>query len=121
MELIEPAVEGTLNVLKSCSKASSIRRVVLTSSLAAMIMNQSPKGADVVADETWFSDAQFCRENQLWYPLSKTLAEEAALRFAGENGIDLVVINPGLVLGPLLQPSLNSTSGLILEIIKGRT
>ena len=39
--------------------------------------------------------------------LSKTLAEEAAWKFAKENGIDMVTINPGWVIGPLLQPTLN--------------
>ncbi|XP_051133566.1 phenylacetaldehyde reductase-like [Andrographis paniculata] len=120
LELIEPAVNGTLNVLRSCSRARSVRRVVLTSSLAAMVVNRLPKGGDVVVDETWFSDAEFCREAEQWYPLSKTMAEEAARKFADEKGIDMVVINPALVLGPLLQPSLNSTSGVVLQIIAGK-
>ncbi|KAE8665640.1 WD-40 repeat family protein / notchless protein, putative isoform 1 [Hibiscus syriacus] len=47
---------------------------------------------------------------QLWYMLSKTLAEEAAWRFAKDNRIDLVVLNPGFVIGPPLQPVLNITS-----------
>lgn len=50
---------------------------------------------------------------------SKTLAEEAAWRFAKDNTIDLVVLNPGFVIGPLLQPALNSTSQMILAVIKG--
>lgn len=47
------------------------------------------------------------------------MAEEAAWRFAKENGIDLVVINPGLVVGPLLQPSLNYSVNVIVDLIKG--
>ena len=39
--------------------------------------------------------------------LSKTLAEEAAWKFSKENGIDMVTVHPGWVLGPLLQPTLN--------------
>ena len=38
--------------------------------------------------------------------IAKTLAEEAAWTFAKENGIDLVTINPGFVIGPLIQPTL---------------
>lgn len=58
---------------------------------------------------------------QLWpsYELSKTLAEDCAWKFARENNIDMVVINPGVVLGPLLQPSLNQTSAFILTLLDG--
>lgn len=55
---------------------------------------------------------------QQWYQLSKTLAEEAALEFAKENGIDLVTLHPGLVIGPLLQPTLNSSCESIVNFIK---
>lgn len=56
---------------------------------------------------------------QLWYMLSKTLAEEAAWKFTKENGIDMVTINPGLVIGPLLQPTLNTSSESVLKLING--
>lgn len=51
--------------------------------------------------------------------LSKTKAEEDAFKFAKENGIDLVAINPGLVIGPLLQPTLNFTVEILLNHING--
>ena len=51
--------------------------------------------------------------------LSKTLAEEAAWKYTKENGIDMVSINPGLVIGPLLQPSVNTSVKPILELIDG--
>ncbi|KAI3448865.1 hypothetical protein Pfo_005530 [Paulownia fortunei] len=117
-ELIEPAVKGTLNVLSSCLKAPSIKRVVLTSSMATNLVTRNTKTTDDVVDETWFSDPVLCEEIQQWYVLSKTLAEEAARKFAQENGIDLVVINPGLVIGPLLQPTLNYTSDSFLNFIR---
>ncbi|OMO79579.1 NAD-dependent epimerase/dehydratase [Corchorus olitorius] len=121
-EIIEPAVKGTLNVLKSCAKAASVKRVVFTSSLAAVLCNGKPLTPDVLVDETWFSDAHFCHQNKLWYIVSKTLAEEAAWSFAKHNAIDLVTINPGLVWGPLLQPTLNfsvfSVEG-VLDLTKG--
>ncbi|RVW66369.1 Tetraketide alpha-pyrone reductase 1 [Vitis vinifera] len=89
VELIDPAVKGTLNVLRSCAKVPAIRRVVVTSSIAAVIYNGKPLTSDVIVDETWFSDPAFCEESKLWYVLSKTLAEEAAWKFAKEHGIDL--------------------------------
>ncbi|KAI3448866.1 hypothetical protein Pfo_005531 [Paulownia fortunei] len=118
-ELIEPAVKGTLNVLRSCSRVACVRRVVVTSSIAAVNLNRNYQGPDVVVDETWFSDPEFCRETKKWYWLAKTMAEEAAWKYAEENGINLLCINPGFVTGPLLQPTLNTSSYLILELLKG--
>ncbi|GLU19328.1 hypothetical protein SLE2022_355840 [Rubroshorea leprosula] len=118
-ELIDPAVKGTQNVLNSCKKFPSVKRVVLTSSMAAVAFNGKPRTPDVLVDETWFSNPDFCRESKLWYVLSKTLAEEFAWKFAKENGIDLVSINPAMVIGPLLQPTLNTSAAAVLNIIKG--
>nr|QBL52486.1 aromatic aldehyde reductase [Populus trichocarpa] len=119
VELLDPAVKGTLNVLGSCAKHPSIRRVVLTSSVAAVAYNGKPRTPDVVVDETWFSDPNLCRESKVWYVLSKTLAEDAAWKFAKEKDMDLVAINPAMVIGPLLQPTLNTSAAAILSLIKG--
>ena len=51
--------------------------------------------------------------------LAKTLAEEAAWRFAEENGIDLVTIHPGFVIGPLIQPTLTFSLEAFLKMING--
>ncbi|KAL5708085.1 hypothetical protein ACHQM5_018919 [Ranunculus cassubicifolius] len=118
-ELIEPAVKGTLNVLGSCAKTPSVKRVVVTSSVAAVAYNKTPRTADTVIDETWFSDAEVCKQAKMWYVLSKTLAEEAAWKFAKENGLDIVTINPAMVIGPLLQPTLNTSAEAVLNLIKG--
>lgn len=75
-ELLDPAVKGTLNVLKSCAKSPSVKRVVLTSSMAAVSYNGKPRTPDVIVDETWFSDPDICKElkvlaNTLLHGLSK--------------------------------------------------
>ncbi|XP_044483224.1 phenylacetaldehyde reductase-like [Mangifera indica] len=119
VELIDPAVNGTLNVLNSCVKVPSIKRVVLTSSIAAVAYNGQPRNPDTVIDETWFSDQEFCKDSKLWYVLSKTMAEEAAWNFAKEKGMDIVSLNPAMVIGPLLQPTLNTSAAAILSLIKG--
>ncbi|KAI7982831.1 Cinnamoyl-CoA reductase 1 [Camellia lanceoleosa] len=118
-ELIDPALKGTLNVLGSCAKSPTVKRVVLTSSTAAVECIGRPRTPNEITDETWFSDPEFCKENKLWYHLSKTLAEDAAWKFAKEKCIDMVVINPSMVIGPLLQPTLNASSASILELING--
>lgn len=59
VELVEPALKGTLNVLKACSEAKA-GRVVIVSSAAAIGMNPNwPK--DQVIDETCWSDREYCR------------------------------------------------------------
>ncbi|KAJ0038521.1 hypothetical protein Pint_23936 [Pistacia integerrima] len=118
-DFIDPAVKGTLNVLSSCIKVQSVKRVVVTASLASIVFNGKPLTPDVVVDETWFSDPAFCKESKYWYHLSKTLAEEAAWRFAKENGIDLITLHPELVIGPLLQSSLNFSVEVILNLFNG--
>ncbi|KAG4966845.1 hypothetical protein AAZX31_12G018900 [Glycine max] len=118
-DLLDPAVKGTLNVLKSCVKSPSVKRVILTSSVAAVAYNKRPKSPEVVVDETWWSDPDYCRELKLWYLLSKTLAEDAAWKFAKENDLDLVVVNPAMVVGPLLQAELNTSAAIILNLING--
>lgn len=65
-ELIDPALKGTLNVLNSCAKVPSVRRVVLTSSMAAVAYNGKPRTPEVIVDETWFSDPDFCKESKVW-------------------------------------------------------
>ncbi|GMH30461.1 hypothetical protein Nepgr_032304 [Nepenthes gracilis] len=116
-ELLDPAVKGMLNVLSSCEKFASVKRVVLTSSVAAIEYNGRPQTPKVVVDESWFSDPEVCKEAKMWYLLAKTLAEEAASKLAKERGIDTVTINPAVVFGPLLQPTLNTSVASILELI----
>ncbi|KAE8657820.1 Cinnamyl alcohol dehydrogenase [Hibiscus syriacus] len=118
-ELLDPAVKGTLNVLNSCANTSSVKRVILTSSIAAVTYTGKPRTPDVVVDESWFTDPEYCKSLKLWYVVSKTIAEESAWTFAKEKGLDLVVINPAMVIGPLLQPTLNTSAAAVLSLIKG--
>lgn len=67
VELIDPALKGTLNVLGSVAKTPSVRRVVLTSSVAAVAFNGKPRTPEVVVDDTWWSDPDFCRKAQVLY------------------------------------------------------
>lgn len=63
VELVEPAVKGTLNVLKACSEAN-VKRVVVVSSVAAVILNPDwPKGR--VMDESCWSDKEYCRRTNV--------------------------------------------------------
>ncbi|XP_043712216.1 cinnamoyl-CoA reductase 1-like isoform X5 [Telopea speciosissima] len=116
VELIEPAVTGTLNVLKACSEAK-VKRVVIVSSIVAVRMNPNwPKNQ--LLDETCWSDKEYCRETKSYYSLSKTVAESEAWEYAKQSGLDVVTVCPTLVIGPMLQSTLNSSSRVIVRLLK---
>ncbi|XVE84912.1 hypothetical protein DITRI_Ditri17bG0049600 [Diplodiscus trichospermus] len=118
--LIDPCIKGTLNVLTSCSKASSVKRVVLTSSCSTIRYRFDVQKQQISSlDESHWSDPEYCKRYNLFYAYAKTVAEKEAWRAAKENGIDLVVVNPSFVVGPLLAPQPTSTLSLILAIVKG--
>ena len=63
VELIEPAVKGTINVMNACHEAK-VKRVVVVSSLAAVALNPNwPKGQ--LMDETCWSDKEYCRTTKV--------------------------------------------------------
>jgi nucleoside-diphosphate-sugar epimerase len=64
-ELIDPALKGTLNVLRSCAKVPTVKRVVITSSMAAVAFNGKSLAPDVIIDETWFSDPAVCEKSKV--------------------------------------------------------
>ncbi|KAJ6350927.1 hypothetical protein OIU78_006947 [Salix suchowensis] len=70
-------------------------------------------------NESHWSDPEYCKRYNLWYAYAKTIGEKEAWRSAKEKGIDLVVVNPSFVVGPLLAPQPTSTMLLILAIVKG--
>ncbi|XP_058188483.1 cinnamoyl-CoA reductase 1 [Rhododendron vialii] len=118
-ELLLPAVQGTLNVL-AAAEAAGVRRVVITSSISAMVPNPKwPVGK--VFDESSWTDLDYCESRQKWYPVSKTLAEKAAWEFAEKHSLDVVAINPATCLGPLLQPGLNASCAVLQQLLQGST
>jgi nucleoside-diphosphate-sugar epimerase len=110
-ELLEPAEQGTANVLNSANKVESVKRVVVTSSCAAIYTDaidtvNAPNGA--ITEEIWNSTAS---ESYQPYSYSKTLAEKKAWEIANEQDRwDLVTINPSFVMGPALNPKGSSES-----------
>ncbi|GKV46699.1 hypothetical protein SLEP1_g53676 [Rubroshorea leprosula] len=116
-DLVLPAVQGTLNVLDAARRAK-VRRVVLTSSIGAIVPNPN-WDANRPFDESSWTDLDYCKAQQKWYPVSKTLAEKAAWDYAEKHGMDVVAINPATCLGPLLQPSLNASCAVLLQLLQG--
>uniref|UniRef100_A0A0D9V7C5 NAD-dependent epimerase/dehydratase domain-containing protein n=1 Tax=Leersia perrieri TaxID=77586 RepID=A0A0D9V7C5_9ORYZ len=117
-ELLQPAVSGALNVLR-VAKDCGVARVVMVSSQTAMVPIPEWPAGKVIDDDCW-ADVELLKKKQFWYNVSKTLAEKAAWDFASKEGLQLVVLNPGLVLGPMLTPSPTASLGLLLQILGGQ-
>ncbi|CAL5082118.1 unnamed protein product [Urochloa decumbens] len=93
LEVLDPALKGTLNVLKVCS-ASKVQKLVVLSSNAAVDFNPNwPQ--DILKDESCWSDKEFCKETGNWYCAAKIVAEEAALEYGDKNGLNVVTLCPG--------------------------
>jgi len=104
-DLIDPAVKGTENVLLTATRTASVKRVVVTSSCAAMYTDaidtvNAPNG--FLTEAIWNTTASLKYQP---YSYSKMLAEQKAWEIAGKQSRwDLITINPSLVLGPPLNP-----------------
>ncbi|QTN39821.1 aldehyde reductase [Cryomorphaceae bacterium] len=113
-ELIKPAVEGTMRALQAAKKAG-IKRVVLTSSMVAMLGDLN--GDMHINDKSW---TELNAKHITAYLKSKTMAEQAAWKFIeeqeGEDRMELVTVHPGPVYGPTLSDNLNGES---MSLFKG--
>uniref|UniRef100_A0ACD5ZD04 Uncharacterized protein n=1 Tax=Avena sativa TaxID=4498 RepID=A0ACD5ZD04_AVESA len=110
-QVLEPATRGTINVLRSCVRAGTVRRVVFTSSVSTL-------SSAAVVDESCLRDLHdvWATKPIGWvYILSKRLAEEAAFGFARANGIHLVSVVLPTVAGPFLTPAVPTSVQLLLS------
>ncbi len=110
-ELIDPAVNGTKNVLEAANRTETVTRVVLTSSCAAIYgdnadVAKAPGGR--LNESVWNTSSSLAHNA---YSYSKMLAEKAAWKIAeAQDRWSLVVVNPSLVIGPALQSRPTSES-----------
>ena len=113
---IKPAVAGVKRAFKFAKK-HNIKKVVLTSSVAAILETDEDKE---YFDETDWSDVESRQIGS--YAKSKTLAEKAAWQFLKENGnpFELAVINPALVTGPTLTRDLGESNKAIEMVVTGK-
>jgi nucleoside-diphosphate-sugar epimerase len=115
-ELILPAREGSLRVLRAACDAG-VQRVVLTSSFAAIGYGHKPQQAPF--DETSWTNPQ--GDDVLPYVKSKALAERAAWDFMAKEGgnLELAVVNPVGVFGPVLGPDYSTSILLVQRLMDG--
>lgn len=120
-QMLEPALQGTRNVLASVERTASVQRVVMTSTVGAIFGDyidvRQMKGG--VLSEAYFNTSSTLETNP--YHLSKVEAEKEAWRLnAQQQRWSLVTINPGMILGPSLTPESASGSLFLLdEMLRG--
>jgi nucleoside-diphosphate-sugar epimerase len=121
-QLVDPAVEGTRNILLTAGEVTGVQRVVLTSSVAATFNDaieilDKPSGMISEADWNLIADLKYRP-----YSFSKTLAEKTAWTMTqDQKSWDLVTINPAFILGPSLSSRTEGTSSdFMLNMIDGR-
>ncbi|MCS7477135.1 SDR family oxidoreductase [Umezawaea endophytica] len=115
-EVVRPAVDGTLRVLRAAAASGTVRRVVLTSSSSAIAAGRpEPKGSHHT-EQDWS-----VLENCSPYEKSKTLAERAAWKFHDElpesRRFELVVVNPSLVIGPLQRAEVTTSNEAVQRLL----
>jgi nucleoside-diphosphate-sugar epimerase len=120
-DLVDPAVQGTRNALDSANRVSSVKRVVLTSSVVSVYgdaVDLKDAGAGVLTEDDWNTTSSLAHQP---YSFSKVEAERVAWQIAGaQDRWDLVVINPGFVLGPSLTTASSSASfGTMKQLVDG--
>jgi nucleoside-diphosphate-sugar epimerase len=121
-QLIKPAEEGTRNVLAQVDKTETVKRVVLTSSVASIYgdsIDLLDTQQGIFTEAHWNTTSSVDHQP---YSLSKTLAERLAWKMSeAQSRWDLVVINPGFIMGPSLTNRKDSTSiGFMRGLLKGQ-
>ncbi|WP_031529631.1 SDR family oxidoreductase [Dyadobacter crusticola] len=118
-ELILPARNGTLAILRAAA-ANNVKRVVITSSMAAVAYGRPARKLRKTFDENDWTNEHSKKDITPYYK-SKTVAEKAAWDFIGADasGLELVTVCPGAVLGPVLEKDFGTSANLILSILNG--
>ena len=117
MELIGPAREGALRMLRA-AKQAGVSRVILTSSCAAICYGYSRGEQPALCTESdWTDDDDL--EDTTPYVRSKTIAERAAWDFARAHDMQLTTINPVAVFGPIRSADVRTSVGIVGQMLRG--
>ncbi|XP_068650545.1 pentatricopeptide repeat-containing protein At1g59720, chloroplastic/mitochondrial-like [Aristolochia californica] len=97
IDLLEPAVTGTLNVLTTSTEANMTQVIVISSAFAVAMAPTWPQ--DTIMDETCWSAKVYCRSTGNWHYLATPAPESDALEYGPQNRLDVVSVCPTLILG----------------------
>ncbi len=116
-ELVKPARDGALRVL-AAAKAAGVARVVMTASTAAVAYGRGGRSAPFT-EADWSDETN--RADTSAYERSKTIAERAAWAWLKTEGgsLELVTINPGAVVGPVLGRDYSASIDIVKKLIDG--
>jgi dihydroflavonol-4-reductase len=112
--LVAQAKNGAVNVIEAASRAG-IKRIVVTSSILAVTDTEKVKERTYISTD--WADPMDPKLNS--YALSKTLSEKAAWNLADKNNLEMAVVNPGMVLGPALEPDYGSSLEAVNKFLTG--
>jgi dihydroflavonol-4-reductase len=115
-EVIVPARDGTLRVLKAAAKAGT-KRVVMTSSIASVLSGHKRDGTETYDEDDWTTLSSEVGP----YEQSKTIAERAAWDYVNslrdDERFEFVTLNPGLVLGPVLSDNASISGEVVRKLL----
>jgi len=115
--LVVPAVTGTRRVVQAALRAKTVKRLVLTSSCYAISEGAKDKGEAHLFTEADWTDS----DNSSWYAASKTLAEREAWALVKDTALEMVVINPSFVHGPMTSSRDCASFTLMWKLINAET
>ncbi|XP_024019049.1 vestitone reductase [Morus notabilis] len=113
------SIYGATGILQACLDSKTVKKVVYTSSAAAVVFNG--KDFDQM-DESFWSDIDYVKSlesNSGSYAISKTLTERAVLEFSEKHGLEVVTLIPTFVVGPFICPKLPSSVRSVFNLILG--
>ena len=118
-ELIIPAKNGILNILKA-AKTNHIKRVVMVSALGAITYGKTKKELNTTFSENDWTDVSNYKDTTPYYR-SKTIAEKVAWDFIKEekSDLELTTICPGAILGPVIDTDFGNSANIIISLLNG--
>ncbi|NUP10995.1 MAG: NAD-dependent epimerase/dehydratase family protein [Polyangiaceae bacterium] len=115
-EIVDVAVNGTKNVVRAALASSTVERIVMTSSVAA-VAGQNRPVETVFTEEDWNDTANVVSDA---YGTSKVEAERAARFLVQDTNVKLVAMLPSLVLGPVMtEQHLRTSPAVLFELMRG--
>lgn len=116
-ELVLPATNGVLNVMRAAAE-NNVKRVVVVSSSSAILYGKNKNELNKILNENDWTDETNLKDTTPYFR-SKTIAEKAAWNFIKQNNsnLELTTVLPGVILGPVLENDFGTSANVIIKIL----